>query len=64
MKVVFDGRLTRLPSDPPESVGPRESVRHAAGQNLSLRRAEKRVNLSSAPYVFPRMTLSIPRPLA
>ena len=32
-----------------DSDRPPESVRYAAGQNLSLRQSEKRVNLTSAP---------------
>jgi nucleoside phosphorylase len=31
-------------------LGPRESVRHAARQNLSIRQSEKRVNLTPAPW--------------
>ena len=39
-------------------MGPRESVRHAARQNLSIRQSEKRVNLTPAPWPIGRPELT------
>jgi hypothetical protein len=41
-------------------LGPRESVRHAARQNLSIRQSEKRVNLTPAPWPLFRNHLHSP----